>query len=71
MRAAANWLVCVWLAKTRGCIKATREVSRASPNPFERVYGQKLNEAAASQLEYVGRRVLLFVPSRKATIDAR
>ena len=38
-------LLCVfasvcWLAKTAGCIKSTMESSRASPDPFERVYGQ-------------------------------
>ena len=63
--------VCLASLKPRGRIKVTNEVSRASPDPFERVYGQSYFAAAASQLEYVGRRVLLFVPSRKATIDAR
>ena len=28
-----------WLAKPRGCIKVTRDVSQASPDPFARVYG--------------------------------
>ena len=33
------WLVCVWLAKLLGrSIKATRDVSEASPDHFERVY---------------------------------
>ena len=62
LQAIAKTAVCV-LAKNPNqtnrpnrCTKATREVYSASPDRFGRVYGQKLSEAAASQLEYVGRR---------------
>ena len=39
-----------WLAKTAGCIKATNEVSRARPDPFESICAPKLvRRAVASQ----------------------